>query len=158
MTERTSLATFVICVLQSFDKDKQAHSFFKVDNNATEQFIKENKEVLDALKLSRDKVFAHRDIKKNTDEIKITIPAIDKLDDFFENLFVFYNQQTSKYLNSSTIFDMSTNDLLRDMELMFMNLTRGEMMRKTEIDMEWMWEKDSQKISDVFESKQNKLR
>lgn len=157
MTERTSLATFVIFVLQSFDRDKQAHSFFKVDVTATEEFIKENQEVFDALKLSRDKVFAHRDIKKNTDYIKITIPSIDKLDAFFENLFVFYNKLTGKHLDSSTLFDMSTNDLLRQMEYMFMNLTRGEMVRKAEINMEWMWEKDNMKISDVFEAKQEKL-
>jgi hypothetical protein len=38
-----------------------------------------------------------------------------------------------------------------------MNLTRGEMIRKAEIDMEWMWEKDDKKISDVFEANQDRL-
>ena len=157
MIERASLATFVIFVLQSFDKDKKAHSFFKVNTMATEEFIKENQEIFDALKLSRDKIFAHRDMKKNTEYIKITIPSIDKLDIFFENFYSFYNKLTSKHQNSSTIFEMSTNDLLREMELMFMNLTRGEVVRKAEIEMEWMWEKDDKKISDVFRAKNNKL-
>ncbi len=153
MTERTSLATFVIFVLQSFDNDRHAHSFFKVDETITKEFIKDNQEVFDALKLSRDKVFAHNDIKKNTDYIKITIPSIDQMDVFFKNLFIFYNKLTKKYLNSTTVFDDSTNDLLRDMENLFMNLTRGEMIRKSEIDMEWMWERDNNKISDLFEVK-----
>lgn len=152
LTERATLATFVIFVLQSFDNDVRTHSFFKINTEKTKKFILENKEVFDALKLSRNKVFAHREIKKNTDYIKIIIPPVKKLDIFFDNLYSYYNELTSEHLDSSTIFDSSTNDLLREIELLFMNITRGEIIRTSEIDMEWMWEKDPNKISDVFET------
>jgi hypothetical protein len=150
MTEKTSLVTFVIFVLHCFDKDEKAHSFYKVDKSETERFVSENSEVLESLKLVRDKAFAHKDIRKNTDSFKILVPSIEKLDIFFENLFSFYNSLTSKHLNSSTMFDMSTNDLLNEMEYLFMNITRGEVLRKLEIDMEWMWEKDDRRISNIF--------
>ncbi|MFZ2706590.1 MAG: hypothetical protein WAY88_00460 [Minisyncoccia bacterium] len=157
MTERLGLVTFVISVLQPFDRDMRTHSFFKVDEAETKIFLKQNEEVLKALRLSRDKVFAHRDISGNTDYIKITIPGIDKLDTFFNNLFLFYNKLTSKHSASLAIFDTSTNDLLNEIERLFMNITRGEMVRKAEIDIKWGWDESSQKISHVFKAEQKSL-
>lgn len=117
------------------------HQILEVKN----KFFNENKKVIDALKKARDNIFAHRNIQ--IDPKEIVIPSVDDLDNFFSNLEKLYNELSSKIDNSSAWFD-NVENLKREIELVYMNLDRGEMMRRKEIDIEWMWEKDPNKISD----------
>lgn len=71
------------------------------------------------------------------------------MDKFFEDLINLYNKLTSAVDGSATTFQNAV-EIKRDIELLFMNLYRGEMMRKKEIDIEWTWEKDSKKASDLL--------
>ena len=50
---------------------------------------------------------------------------------------------------SLTLFD-GAEEIKRTVELLFMNLYRGENVRLKEIDIEWTWEKDDKKISDII--------
>ncbi len=128
-----------------FDKRSDSMSLEKVDKTLYNKFFNENKKVIDALKKARDNIFAHRNIQ--IDPKEIVIPSIDDLDNFFSNLEKLYNKLSSKIDNSSAWFD-NVENLKREIELVYMNLDRGEMMRRKEIDIEWMWEKDPNKISD----------
>jgi len=143
--ERFCLAHFVVACLHSFDKDNNSYSLYKVDQKNTEVFVKNNKKVINDLRSLRNKVFAHKDIR----EIKLRIPSVKSLDKFFKNLMDFYNQLTNRLHSSRTMFD-NAESVKRDIELLFMNLYRGEAVRKRENDIEWSWEKDNKKASDIL--------
>lgn len=144
ITERTFLIQFVLLSLHSFDSDSRSLSLYKVDETQTKEFIVKNKVVLDMLFDLRNKLFAHKDGMTN-DEYKI--PSFDALDLFFKNLMELYNALTSLVDDSHTIFS-NAEEIKHDLEHLFMNLYRGEHIRKREIDIEWIWEKDPNKISD----------
>jgi hypothetical protein len=150
IAERASLLSFVILVLHPFDGDNRANSLYKVDDKGTKKFIKDNKETIGELFLVRNKVLAHRDIEVNSvNKDKYKIPSVDRLDIFFENLITFYNQICREVDNSSTIFDDAL-DLKNDVEGLFMSLYRGEKMRVTEIDVDYFWNENNKKISDII--------
>jgi hypothetical protein len=145
LTERACLVSFVIFISHIFDKRSDSMSLEKVDRKSYQDFYKDNKIVIDQLKKARDNIFAHRNIQ--IDPKEIIIPSIDDLDKFFSNLEKLYNSLSSKIDNSSAWFD-NVEYLKREIELVYMNLERGETVRRKEIDIEWKWEKSSDKISD----------
>jgi len=146
LTEQAFLMQFVMLSLHSFDSDTRSHSLYKVDEQKTKIFIQQNKSILDALFHLRNKLFAHRDATLETS--KYSIPSIIDLDQFFRNLMALYNELTAVVDDSSTIFS-NAEEIKHDMEYLFMNLYRGEHSRKLAIDIEWLWEKDRGKVSDV---------
>ena len=153
ITERAFLVHFVITILHPFDRDDHAYSLYKIDREATQKFINENESVLEALRKLRNQLFAHRDsrIESFSDFV---IPSVINLDQFFKNLMGFYNQLTSRIDNSGTRFSNAL-DVMRDIEILFMNLYRGETVRKKEIEIEWDWEKDDKKASDLLAGPEN---
>lgn len=147
MAERNFLISFVMLSLHSFDKRDDSFSLYKIEKEKTENFVNQNNDVLEKLKTLRHKLFAHRDINMPLDQF--IIPSVDDLDNFFEKLMKFYNELSYGVSNSTVIFDNSL-EIKRDIELMFQNLYRGEAMRRLEIDIEWMWEKDEKKASNII--------
>ena len=147
LTERAFLVDFVLLVLHSFDKRDDSFSLYKVNEKETEDFVKNNKVVIDKLKALRNKIFAHKDIYTNASEYQI--PSVIDLDKFFDNLIVFYNKLTSVVDDSSTGFS-NAKEIKQQIEFLFMNLYRGETMRKKEIDIKWKWAEDNKKASDIL--------
>lgn len=150
ITERATVIAFVILILHPFDKDSRAYSFYEINDEETKDFVIDNKEVLDELFLVRNKVFAHRDkdVTKSTLN-DYPLPSVERLDTFFESLIKFYNQLCVIVDGSTTLFSNAEN-IKNDTEHLFMNLYRGENIRKKEIDIEWLWENDNKKISDII--------
>lgn len=147
MAERSFLVNFVLFALHPFDRDDRSYSLYAYDRDKTEAFVAANKEVIDALFQARNKVFAHRDA--GIDPKSITIPSLEKLDPFFTYLHEFYNELTREFDQSRTMFD-NAEALKREIELLFMNLERGETVRLKEIDIKWLWEENNKKISDII--------
>jgi hypothetical protein len=145
IAERSFLIAFIVLISHAFDKRSDSMSLEKVDRNIFNKFFTENKKVISSLLKARNNIFAHKNMKIDLKEI--IIPSVDDLDKFFSNLEEFFNKLSSKIDNSFTWFD-NVEELKREIELMYMNLDRGEMMRRKEIDIEWAWEKDPGKISD----------
>lgn len=145
--ERAFLVDFVMMSLHSFDKRDDSYSLYKVDREATEKFEQNNINVIKPLRDARHKIFAHRDIYTSIQEYKI--PSVIDLDNFFKNLIEFYNKLTSIVDDSSTRFS-NAEEIKHDIELLFMNLYRGESMRKKEIDIKWKWAEDIKKASDIL--------
>lgn len=145
LTERAFLISFVMLIGHVFDKRSDSMSLDKVDKTLYNKFFDENKKVIEALRKARNNIFAHRNIQ--IDPKEIIIPSVDDLNNFFSNLEKLYNELSSKIDNSSAWFD-NVEDLKREIEFVYMNLDRGEIVRRKEIDIEWMWEKDPNKISD----------
>lgn len=158
MTERMALASFVIFVLHVFDRDQRTCNFFKLDGKKTEEFIKNNKSVLDKLKVARDEVFAHKNFQTNNGTKNIQIPPITELDPFFENLFKLYNTITAEKVNSSTAFHNGPDSLLHEMEFMYLNLARGKQIHTMNVDQEYMWTLNPKKMSSVFSSENRKSK
>lgn len=146
LTTRAFLITFVILVLHAFDKTKGAASLYKLNRESTEVFVKENEKILKMLKSVRDKIFAHRSVSVDFNEI--LLPSVDDLDEFYQNLFSFYNSLT-KVENSSTGFGNAV-DVKYSIESLFQNLERGESQRLTEINIKYGWESNRNKASDVI--------
>jgi len=147
LTERAFLIDFVLLILHSFDKRDDSFSLYKVNKKETDDFVKNNKIIISKLKALRNKIFAHKDIY--TDASNYQIPSAIDLDNFFDNLIIFYNKLTSCVDDSSTIFS-NAKEIKQQIELLFMNLYRGEAMRKKEIDIEWKWQKNNKKASDII--------
>jgi len=143
--ERSFLVHFVIMSLHAFDKNNNSYSLYKVDQKSTKIFVKNNEKIIKDLKKLRNKLFAHKDINKRD----YKIPSVKSLDEFFKNLMDFYNKLTARLYSSQTTFENAEN-IKRNIELLFMNLYRGEAIKKREIDIEWSWEKDNKKASDVL--------
>lgn len=146
IAERSFLVGFVLLVLHPFDKREDSLSLYKVNRTKTEKFMEQNKDIIEKLKKVRNKVFAHKDGKS----VLYKLPPVTDLNIFFENLIRFYNEITHEVDDSVTYFSNADEEVKRDIELMFMNIHRGEAMRKLGIDIEWMWEKDNKKASDVL--------
>ena len=144
MTERAYLITFVMLICHVFDDRLDSCSLNKVGEVECEKFVSQNEKIVKQLKKVRNKIFAHRDIGINSKDIKI--PSIEKMDDFFSEIENLYNKISKKINNSTAIF--SALKIKDDIENLYMNLERGESIRKKEINIEWMWRKDSNKISD----------
>jgi len=145
--ERAFLITFVMLSLHSFDKRDDSFSLYKVNKEELEKFMKDNDKVIECLKSVRNELFAHRDNEASTK--KYNILSIIDLDLFFKNLIEFYNKLTSVIDDSSTSF-ANTEEIKRDIELLFMNLYRGNAVRKREIDIKWLWEENKKKASDII--------
>lgn len=149
--EKAFLNNFVIKILHPFDKRNDSFSLYKVDKEKTEKFVEDNKLVLDKLKNVRHKLFAHRD--QSAKSRTFQLPSIIEMDTFIKNLVGFYNVITSKTDNSATVFS-NAEEVMRDIELLFMNLERGETIRKLEIDIDWMWKKDDKIASKLLQNKE----
>ena len=150
MSERTSLISFIMLVLHPFDTDTRSFSLHKIDKDKTEKFIEDNKDVLDALALVRNKVFAHSDIDPSTGTLKYyPVPSLNMLDQFYENLIDFYNELCREVDDSTTIFD-NAKDVKYNIESLFRNIERGESARKKEIDIEYLWSAKGTRISDII--------
>lgn len=145
VSEHAFLFQFIIYSLHSFDKRNDVASLYKLDKEKTETFVKENDIVVQKLKKARNKIFAHKDLKTET----VEIPSIIDLDNFFENIISFYNDLTKNIEDSTTTFDNAKN-VKYDVENLFMNLYRGEAVRKNETEIEWIWEKDDKKVSSAL--------
>lgn len=150
ISERASLMAFVMLVLHPFDTDHRSFSLYQVDNEKTRIFVEKNENVIKALRLVRNKVFAHSDKPEksgSTNTQDYPLPSIEKLDQFFVDLTDFYNDLCREVDQSFTIFD-NAKDLKHDIDSLFMNIYRGEKARKTEIDIEYNWSKNKKKISE----------
>lgn len=147
LTERAFLVNFVLLTLHSFDKRGDSFSLYKVNEKETDDFVENNKAVISKLKALRNKIFAHRDIYTSASEYQI--PSVIDLDKFFDNLIIFYNKLTSGVDDSSTNFS-NAKEIKQQIELLFMNLYRGEAMRKKEIDIKWKWLENNKKASDIL--------
>jgi hypothetical protein len=147
VAERSFLINFVILSLHSFDPRNDTYSLYRVDRKKTEFFVRNNDNVINDLRILRNKLFAHKDINATTSQYKIP-PVID-LDQFFKNLVEFYNKLSEQVDRSSTIFS-NADEIKRHIELLFMNIYRGEAVRKKEIDIEWLWDKSNGKASDIL--------
>lgn len=147
LTERSFLINFVLLILHPFDRRDDSFSLYKVNKEETENFVENNKVVIKKLKDLRHKVFAHKDIHTNASDYEI--PSVIDLDNFFEKLIIFYNKLTFSVDDSSTIFS-NAKEVKQQIELLFMNLYRGEAVRKKEIDLEWKWQKNNKKASDIL--------
>jgi len=147
IAERSFLISWIILVLHSFDRHDCSYSLKKVDSDLFDEFLSDqsNQNVIKQLKTLRDKLFAHRDTDAKLDDIKI--PSMIDVDDFFRRLEDFYNKLCKIKEDSTTLF-RNTEDIKHDIENLFMNLERGENVRLKEIDIEWVWEKNSNKASD----------
>lgn len=149
VTERAFLVNFVVLSLHSFDSDTRSHSLYKVDEQKTKNFRRQNKKILDALFDLRNKIFAHKDSALETG--KLVIPSINDLDQFFKNLIGLYNELTSMVEDSSTIF-ASAEEIKHDTEYLFANLCRGEHSRenKGNDNTEFSWEESKERVSRVI--------
>lgn len=147
-TERAFFISTIILILQPFDRHNDSHSLYKIDKDATEAFVFQNESVLDALRTLRNKVFAHRDSNLIT-TTNLIFPSVINMDKFFENLIEFYNKFTAIIDDSTTIFKNAV-EIKYDIERLFMNLYRGETMRKKETEVEWDWPQDLKNASDIL--------
>lgn len=147
LTERAFLVDFVLLILHSFDKRGDSFSLYKVNEKETDDFVKNNKAVISKLKALRNKIFAHKDIYTSASDYQI--PSAIDLDNFFDNLIIFYNKLTSTVDDSSTTFT-NAKEVKQQIEFLFMNLYRGETMRKKEIDIKWKWAENNKKASDIL--------
>lgn len=149
ITERSFLITWVTQVLHPFDGHPLAMSFRKLSENKLEDFLSKNnhQEIYRKLKDVRDKLFAHRD--KDIDGLDLSIPPIDQMDLFFDELEKLYSDITREIDNSSTTF-MNTDNIKHQVESLFMNLERGEAQRRKEIDINYMWRENKNKASDIL--------
>ena len=149
-TERAFLINFVILALHPFDRDNRSYSMYKVDDEKTKKFVEDNDRVIQALFDLRNQVFAHRDLRVTKDTISgYKIPSVDDLDLFFKNLLDYYNQLTREVDQSITYLD-NAEGLKREIELLFMNLERGETVRLKEIEIKWDWFENDKKASDIL--------
>ncbi|MFA6136055.1 MAG: hypothetical protein WC705_01735 [Candidatus Paceibacterota bacterium] len=146
--ERAFLVDFVIMSLHPFDHRDDSYSLYKINKEDTEDFINNNESVVAALRNLRNKLFAHRDADINNTK-NLIIPSVVNQNKYFENLIDFYNKLTSVVDESSTNF-VNAKEIKLDIENLFMNLYRGEAIRKKQIDIEWLWEKDNKKASDIL--------
>ncbi len=141
IAERSLLIAWVLLSCHAFDKDNRSCSLSKVDPELCSKFLEdaENNNIMEQLKTTRDKLFAHKE--SGIDPKSITLPSVERMDAFFTRLKILYNELSKLVDRSFTAFDF-TDDVKQSMEHLYMNLERGETMRLKEIDIEWMWKKD----------------
>lgn len=144
------LFQFIVKILHSFDNRDDSLSLYKVDKTATEEFETKNKSVIDALRKVRNKVFAHRDAVIDQGVLNsYTIPSMVDLNLFFKNLVEFYNSLTLKIDDSTTVFDLAL-DIKGDIDYLFMDIHRAEIMRSEGRNVDWKWLKDNKEIGNVI--------
>ncbi len=145
LIEHNAYSIFVVKILHGFDNDKRALTLRDIDKNAYKDFIDDtkNKEVLEKIKILRDKTIAHYDKDQSH---KNELPLFKDIDSFFERLQNFYNKLSGDIEDSVTIFEQD-KDLKRELEKMLRNLYVGEKIRLLNIDVEWNWDKNPKKIS-----------
>ncbi|MBN1779152.1 MAG: hypothetical protein JW816_02965, partial [Candidatus Buchananbacteria bacterium] len=144
--ERAFLVNAIMLLCHSFDNRDDSLSLYKINNDKTKLFVSKNKAIIKKLKNLRSKIFAHRDVKAEKDNI---IPPATEIDDFFKNLISFYNELSKNVDNSSTYFNHA-NDIKKDTDNLLMNVYRGETIRKTEVDIKWKWQENNKKISGII--------
>lgn len=150
ITERSCLKNFVISVCHAFDSRPDSLSLKKADKIEYDNFFKNNSATIKQLQRVRHKIFAHRSNKLNAEDLQI--PSIDKLDIFFDELEKVYNLISVKISKSSASF-RNALDMKYDIENLYMNIERGESIRKKEIDIEWAWKKNKNSISSILDKK-----
>lgn len=147
LIERSLLFHWVMMVMHCFDNRKDVFSLKKIAKNNYNEFINDigNAKILKNLKNVRNTLFAHRSKTiKGRD-----IGNVKELDIFWKNLEDFYNKICHDFDKSKTLFD-NTDNLKYDVENLFCNLERGENIRKNEIDIEWLWQKNPKRISNIL--------
>lgn len=147
LVERSFLFHWVILVLHCFDSRHGTFSLNKIANKDYNEFIKNssNEKILKKLKNVRDTLFAHRaKIVKGKE-----IGNVEELDLFWKNLEDFYNKICYNFNKSKTLFD-NTDNVKQDIENLLFNLERGELVRKNEIDIDWLWKKNPKRISNIL--------
>jgi hypothetical protein len=145
--EKALLLSWVVLVLHPFDKRRDVHSFYKIDRSKTASFVSSHESVLDALFALRNYLFAHRNkdyLSKN-----FILPSVVNMDNFFESLIQFFNELTLFTDQSATDF-MFAKSAKYATENLFMNVYRGELMRRGEIDIRYSWEENNKKASDIL--------
>jgi len=145
IVERSCLATFVVTICHAFDVNRtDSFSLDKADKDAYDNFFNENKGIINQLQRVRHKVFAHGGIRPQPEDY--IIPPINELNPFFERLEKFYNLISNRINKSGAIFDNAL-EIKQDIENLYMNIDRGEGVRLKEIDIEWRWKQNDNKIS-----------
>ena len=145
LAEKAFLISFTLLSLHSFDDQQDSLSLYKLDRNKTLDFLKNNKATVTKLRILRNKLFAHKDVFLANGEI----PSINDLDTFFKNLILLYNEFTKDIEGSKTDFGRA-EEIKNDTEALFMNLYRGENVKRKEIEIEWDWNQNNKKISDIL--------
>lgn len=135
------LTNFIILICHVFEKRSDSMSLIRIDKEKYSQFYKNNQEVIDEIKNTRNKIFAHKG--KNINDLKIPSPERMKL--FFNNIQDFYNELSSKKDNSTTWFDY--DNLKHEIESLYKNLHRGENARLETINVEYFWNNNENIIS-----------
>lgn len=147
LIEHSFLFHWVLLILHCFDRTKNSFSLQKIVRKDAELFLKEphNVKVFNNLKTVRDTLLAHRakNIKRRE------IGSVEDLDLFWKNLENFYNKICHDFDKSTTLFG-NTENVKYDIENLFYNLERGENIRKNEIDIECLWQKNPNRISNIL--------
>lgn len=146
---RSALLTrFTILLMHVFEKRKDSLSLIKIiAPDEVAPFMEIHQETIDKIEKFRHERLAHR--KKDSLEDIYQIPSVDNMTSFFHDLEHIYNKLSSAVEKSSTYFQ-GADDVKRDIELLYMNLERGEVIRKKEIDIKWLWEEGDNQISKII--------
>lgn len=131
--ETAFLTNFVILIHHVFEKRSDAMSLTRIDKEKYRQFYNNNQIIINEIKKTRDKIFAHKE--KNINDLKI--PSQERLEVFFNNIQDFYNEISNEKDSSTTWFDY--NNLKYEIESLYKNLHRGENARLEEINVKYFW-------------------
>jgi hypothetical protein len=147
LIERSFLLHWVVLVLHCFDKRGDVFSLRKIAPKEYNKFMKDatNVKIFENLKNARDSLFAHR--AKNIKGKEIG--NVEDLDIFWKNIEDFYNKICHDFDRSRTMFG-NTDNVKHDIENLFMNLERGEFIRKNEIDIKYSWKENPKRISNIL--------
>ncbi len=147
LIERSLLFHWVLLILQCFDPRKDAYSLDKINKGYYTSFIKneDNKKVLKRIKYFRDSFFAHRaKIIKGRE-----IGNVESLDLFFKNIEDLYNRIRHDFDQSGVCFQ-NADDMKYEVENLFMNIEKGEAVRKKNIKDEYLWIQNPKRISNIL--------
>lgn len=147
LVERSLFFHWVLVVLHCFDPRQDTFSLDKVNKKLADEFKRnqENKEVLTRLKNIRDSLLAHRAKRIKGREIG----SVESLEKFFKNIEDLYDKIRSGFDKTSVSFH-SSNDIKHEVENLFMNIYKGEQVRRNEIDIDLLWGSDPKRISNVL--------
>lgn len=147
LIENSLLFHWVLLILHCFDPRKDTYSIDKINKGYYAAFIKneENNKVLKRLKDVRDSLFAHRaKIIKGRE-----IGSVESLDLFFKNIEDLYNRIRHDFDQSSVLFK-NADDMKYEVENLFMNIEKGEAVRKKNIKDECVWIQNPKRISNIL--------
>ncbi len=147
LLERSLFFHWVLLIFHCFDRNDNSFSLRKISPKEIDEFLNEtsNKKTFEKLKNVRDKLLAHRDGKIESSDIG----NVESLDLFFGNVESLYNEIRKNFDRSGVLFE-NTNEVKFDIENLFMNIERGENVRKNEIDIDWLWKKNPKRISNIL--------